>query len=169
MAIFAASACFDDGELEGVGEVCGGFAGMPCADGLWCDYPDDTCGVTDGSGVCRARPAGCNDYDDPVCACDGNIYANQCDAEAAGVDVYSGSCEQIEGRFACGDKFCAIDTEYCALYVSDVASIPDSYVCVVAPATCGGSVDCDCLVDEPCADFGCEPQFQGYRITCPGG
>lgn len=170
MAIFATSACFDDGDVEGVGATCGGFAGMPCNDGLWCDYPDESCGASDNTGTCRARPAGCNDADQPVCACDGTVYANECEAHAAGFDLYAGgSCDQLEGHFPCGDTFCAIDTEYCVLYVSDVGSIPDSYVCRPAPAGCAASVDCDCLVEEPCAQFGCDLVGEGFRITCPGG
>jgi hypothetical protein len=169
MAIFATSACFDDGDVEGVGEACGGFAGVPCPDGLFCDYPDDSCGAADNIGTCQARPALCDDFEQMVCGCDGNVYFNACGAHSVGVDVYDGVCDQLQEHFACGDTFCSKDTEYCTRYVSDVAGFPDSYVCQPAPAACGGSVDCACLVDEPCADFGCEPIGQGFRITCPGG
>ena len=55
----------------------------------------------------------CNRNWDPVCGCNGQTYANECNAEAAGVSVdFSGACE-TEGTPCrrdgdeCGeDEFC---------------------------------------------------------------
>lgn len=76
------------------GAMCGGVAGVQCADGQWCDYPDDSaCGYGDGSGICRPRPEACTMQYDPVCGCDAITYGNACQASAAGVDVtMKGEC-----------------------------------------------------------------------------
>jgi hypothetical protein len=93
---FARLAGTDASTLEPTcGAPCGGLQGGACADDELCDFPGDTCGVSDEQGVCVKRPtleqcAGFADGFAPVCACDGQTYGNVCDAAAAGVDVWSG-------------------------------------------------------------------------------
>lgn len=71
-------------------------AGVPCAADEFCQYADDNCGFTDlQPGVCVKRPAAasCATFPDPfvpICACDGQIYENGCEAAAAGSDVWGG-------------------------------------------------------------------------------
>ena len=53
-------------------------------------YRDDsqnTCLSADRQGVCMARPQACPQVYPPVCACDGNVYGNECSANAAGFDT----------------------------------------------------------------------------------
>ena len=78
---------------------CGGLAGLTCADDEFCDYEDDAmCGAADQMGTCKARPTncplGCPAPQYQKCGCDGELYCNVCDAQAAGVDVSgaTGSC-----------------------------------------------------------------------------
>lgn len=156
-------------DAGGVGATCGGFAGAQCDEGLWCDWPDDSCGGVDGVGSCQVRPTGCGDNYQPVCACDGTVYSNACDAQAAGSDVNAyGACEAPPGFFACGAGFCNLADSYCRRIVSDVAGYPDDWSCEPAPAGCGDVIDCDCLIGELCSAM-CEQTGQGYRLTCPGG
>jgi hypothetical protein len=89
-------ACQRDNIECGAELRCGGFAGVACPDDMYCDFPDDGCGFADGMGVCEDRPQGCPEYIDEVCACDGQVYSNECFAHANGTDVYAGldHCEQ---------------------------------------------------------------------------
>lgn len=75
------------------GAICGGFAGAECKDDQYCDYGDNGCGSTTGSGTCQSRPNNCTGISDPVCGCDGKTHSNACAAYAAGIDINaSGSC-----------------------------------------------------------------------------
>ena len=67
---------------------CGGKAGIPCAPGEFCAYdPPGSCGNADGGGLCKPSPAVCTTDCPGVCGCNGQIYCNACEANAAGVDV----------------------------------------------------------------------------------
>ncbi|MDC3955731.1 hypothetical protein KEG38_17840 [Polyangium jinanense] len=152
------------------GAPCGGFAGLMCGPGEWCDYPNDRCGDTDLTGICKPRPEGCPDAYFPTCACDGMVYGNPCDAAQAGHDVSDlGNCEPPEGLFPCGHNFCDKATEYCQKTTSDVAGYPDSYHCEPIPAACGSTPNCACL-NDPCFQFSCDSlSGGGILVTCPGG
>lgn len=75
-------------------ETCGGFAGLPCDEGEYCNLAEGQgCDVADASGICRPRPEVCTDQYEPVCGCDGETYGNACEAARAGVPVASeGEC-----------------------------------------------------------------------------
>jgi len=76
---------------------CGGIAGIACADGKYCAYPDGSCGAGDQPGRCRPRPDVCTMDVDPVCGCDGRTYSNACKAALAGVSVRSAApCSEAD-------------------------------------------------------------------------
>jgi hypothetical protein len=72
---------------------CGGIAGLRCAPGQYCEKTPKMCRVSDGAGICVARPHVCPRIFRPVCGCDGKTFANSCEAAAAGVSVlHPGKC-----------------------------------------------------------------------------
>ncbi|MEO0323097.1 MAG: Kazal-type serine protease inhibitor [Myxococcota bacterium] len=87
--LYASRADCEAATVECASDVfCGGFVGARCTDAEFCDFRDaDMCGFADASGVCAPRPVDCPDVEEPVCACDGRTYGNECEAHAAGTDV----------------------------------------------------------------------------------
>jgi hypothetical protein len=164
------------GGQGGGGAICGGIAGLTCADDEYCDFAEDECGGDDSTGLCTPRPQGCPDNVDPTCACNGQIYSNSCEAYAAGQDVSNlGGCPVEPDQFACGPKICVIADQYCTFTASDVPGAPDSYSCGVLPPECFAGPQtptCDCLQTEAMACFGqCaqDPNTGALTLTCPGG
>jgi hypothetical protein len=61
-------------------------ADLPCTDGEYCHWDsNEGCGDNGGSGVCTPKPEACIEIFSPVCGCDGEIYGNGCEANAAGL------------------------------------------------------------------------------------
>lgn len=87
---------------HGEGEMCGGFAGFQCDEGLACDYSahdfseTGRCGA-DYAGVCvRDEPVHCIMIWAPQCGCDNVTYGNDCQRRAAHVALqYIGQCGDI--------------------------------------------------------------------------
>lgn len=84
--------CSAAGICPGNGQICGGFIGVPCPQGQFCDLPIGHC-CCDFQGVCRDIPEACYLVYDPVCGCDGVTYGNACQAAMAQMSIdYEGEC-----------------------------------------------------------------------------
>lgn len=64
-----------------LGESCGGFAGVRCDKGLWCDPSPGQCGVADAAGKCVKIGQLCTQVILPVCGCNGRTYNNDCERQ----------------------------------------------------------------------------------------
>jgi Kazal-type serine protease inhibitor domain len=77
----------------GVGKQCGGFAGIQCNHGLFCQHPTGACFIFDIAGTCARVPRFCPLIFRPVCGCNGKTYSNDCVRQAAMVSkAHDGKC-----------------------------------------------------------------------------
>ena len=77
----------------GLGKQCGGFPGIQCDPGLFCQKKPGTCSIIDMSGICTKVPQRCRRHYRPVCGCDNKTYGNDCERQAAMVSKnYNGKC-----------------------------------------------------------------------------
>jgi hypothetical protein len=141
-----------------------------CGSSDWCKH-DTKCGST--SGTCESRPENCPDLYAPVCGFDGQVYPNDCSANAAGVDTSpSGGCIPPAGYVSCGAHFCDATSSYCQTSAGDVIGPTDPcafYVCEPLPTSCKASKDCSCFgTSTPCSQA-CTFDGNGFQLVCSGG
>ena len=101
--------------------VCGGIMGIPCPKSQFCQFPAGTCDIVDNMGECVPFPEVCPKLWAPVCSCDGETYANDCERQAAGAQkAYDGECKPE----ACGGlmgipcpkgQFCELPAGTCGI------------------------------------------------------
>lgn len=158
------------------GRLCGGLAGKSCSVTEYCDYADNSCGVTDQAGTCKPRPDVCplNATSAappaivamPTCACNGQVYGGECDANQAGVDVDArGQCPVPAGSFACGYTHCFLANQYCRRQPHTTGL--DTFSCAALPAACSSNPGCACLQAQPCGNSCTGTSAAGMTLTCP--
>jgi hypothetical protein len=148
-------------------ELCGGIAGRQCRPTEYCDFANNQCGAGDQSGICKPRPEVCTLIaGQPICACSGKTYLNECEVYAAGSDLnVRGSCDIPQGLFQCGYMQCDVKTQYCLH--EHPASGPDTYSCPLLPASCGPQpASCACLAGAPCGTACSGSATAGLTLTC---
>ncbi len=77
----------------GQGATCGGFVGIPCEAGLWCDKRAGFCQGADIQGTCVRVSEVCTREYRPVCGCNGKTYSNDCERRRAKIAKdHDGAC-----------------------------------------------------------------------------
>src|SRR5436305_12707029 len=80
-------------DAVGLGKQCGGFPGIQCDAGLFCQKKPGQCFIIDISGTCAKVPRFCPRIFRPVCGCDGKTYPNDCERQRAMVSKnHDGKC-----------------------------------------------------------------------------
>ena len=78
---------------QAAGQQCGGFVGLPCRGGEFCQMKPTTCGFADLFGTCTRVPRLCPRIFRPVCGCDGKTYPNECELRRARMSkAHDGRC-----------------------------------------------------------------------------
>jgi hypothetical protein len=141
-----------------------------CPDTHWCDFADDSCGLSGIAGGCIERPSGCQAEERPVCGCDAQLYMSPCHAGAQGVDLaFLSECETPNLAFDCGYSYCIGGEEACL----QVGGAMPSFECVPLPPVCDPP-DCSCMTDccgcdnATCCSRYCMIDGDNITITCPG-
>jgi hypothetical protein len=138
------------------GKTCGGFAGLLCAAGEFCETPAGSCNEPEGSGTCVVNTGtACPMYIMPVCGCNGRTYNNDCLRRAAGVSKQSdGACVTDAGQDVGLSADASSPAEQCTATGGQVTST----LC------CSSATDFPnfCLVGA----CGCDPDYSHTISTC---
>jgi hypothetical protein len=137
---------------------CGGADAVACPEGFRCDRTDALCSLPDAPGRCVPASA-CDAGGSPVCGCDGQTYASDCERVQAGVTKSrDGACDPAPE--------CGIGRPDC----------PAGYYCELEPGTCGETLVpgvCRPARAEPCnlcaawaAGPVCGCNMQTYATDC---
>ncbi len=160
--------CKDGGCLA---QACGGFAGLQCAAGQYCNFaPEATCGAADQMGTCAPIAEFCTEQFDPVCGCDDQTYGNACEAAAAGVSVIrEGACHVACGARA-GDT-CGAD-EFCQFELGAICGRADGQgICAPRPEFCTPQFEPVCGCDNQTYSNDCTAGAAGVGVLqlgeCP--
>jgi hypothetical protein len=163
----------DAGTGDPGGSTCGGLIGKQCAAGDYCNFPGGTCGATDQTGTCAARPQICYDIAKPVCGCDGKTYGNDCDAAAAGVSIASGGAcpPPTGGGETCGgfQGLTCAKGEYCNFAPEAHCGFADaSGTCATIPMACTKELDEVCGCDGNTYGNPCMAAASGVAVASTG-
>ncbi len=151
--------------------LCGGFMGLTCGPGEFCDLDAGFCHGADIAGICVTPPRGCPDVFDPVCGCDGVTYSNDCERIVAKAQLdHTGACARrcvpaavgpLAGGTCDPGEVCVPPEGICEMPI-------DGGVCVRLPDACPAVVLPVCGCDGATYGNACEALRAGVTVAHPG-
>jgi len=157
--------------------LCGGLLGAGCSANEYCAYDiKAACGAADQTGVCTPKPQVCLDIYAAVCGCDGQTYANDCEAAGKGTSVaHTGACDQPSSGTVCGGLKPASceKSEFCNYPIDSKCGAADQTgTCTKIPDACDTVYDPVCGCDNITYSSACVAAAKGISIlhagTCEG-
>jgi hypothetical protein len=156
--------------------ICAGGSYSVCPEGEYCTHEE----CSPGSLVAFpcATVSSCHAENWPVCGCDGEVYADACEArEATRLNrCYGGkcplapitsSCATPDGYFRCGLVFCRLGAESCDH--SGCFSKWHTFACVPMVPACAANPTCPCVEQHVPSAICSEDDLGGVTLSRWGG
>ena len=120
-------------------------------------------------GICGAEFAACDCAGRPMQADNGH-YSGFADGRDIVVTCSSGVCQTKVSSFACGNKQCDPQTQFCEVFPPGIAfpdggTPPSSYACSPLPAGCTAAPTCACVKPSTSNVQSCADGSGGVTVT----
>jgi len=150
------------------GQTCAGIGNLQCPAGQACQFPLGQCNAPDLAGNCVTVPAICPKQGPPVCGCNGQTYANECELLKAGVRPdRKGDCGQKGEVQVCKtDKDC-VTGQFCELKAGTCGQ-EGSGRCTEKPEICTREFKPVCGCDNKTYGNDCERRSAGVSLKSEG-